>query len=527
MLEMGEAFLGRTSEYLNPLLVKEARQALKSNQFATTFLLMMILAWGWSFLGVSLSEFPLALGPDGRGMLYGYFLILVIAMFVIVPFSAFRSLASEREDGTFELISITTLSARQIVFGKLGSAVVQMIVYLSAIAPCIAFTSLLRGVDIYLISFLLTITFVVSIAFSAFGLMFATVTKARHWQAAISVILILALGFVTLIWLGMTFGMFIEGNQISLDTETFWTAILNVSTVAISTTALCSFAAASQLSFASDNRATALRLVMVTQNILGIGWFFYYFLVSQDWEMLDAMVCVMSLYWVVAGALMSAESPQLSPRVLRELPQSLVGRALFCWFNPGSGTGYVFAMSNVLIVVLLPLAAIVVSMFPGMRQFGFPVSSPNSNERILTCALAISYVAAYLGVGRIIFVLMRQFMFVSLPLAFVVHMALHIVGNMVPFMLYMSLDRYQTGYLSILGPSWLMTIAAALDGKVNAGDPAVPLVLLTGAIIFLINLLMAAVEVSRDRLVVPERVQADDLELHPERAPKLQKSPWD
>ena len=75
-------------------------------------------------------------------MLCGYFIILTIPVLIIVPFSAFRSLAAEREDGTFELLSITALSSRQIVTGKLGSAMLQMLIYYSALAPCIAFTYL-------------------------------------------------------------------------------------------------------------------------------------------------------------------------------------------------------------------------------------------------------------------------------------------------------------------------------------------------------------------------------------------------
>jgi len=35
--------------------------------------------------------------------------------------------------------------ARQIISGKLGSAALQVLVYLSALAPCLAFTYLLRG----------------------------------------------------------------------------------------------------------------------------------------------------------------------------------------------------------------------------------------------------------------------------------------------------------------------------------------------------------------------------------------------
>ena len=56
-----------------------------------------------------------------------------------------------------------------------------------------------------------------------------------------------------------------------------------------------------------------------------------------------------SLYWFAAGSLMNGESPELSPRVKRRLPTSLVGRAMFTWFNPGPGTGYVFAVCNLIV----------------------------------------------------------------------------------------------------------------------------------------------------------------------------------
>ena len=51
----------------------------------------------------------------------------------------------EREDGTYELLSITSLSSRQIVTEKLGSSLIQMLVYYATLAPCIAFTYLFAG----------------------------------------------------------------------------------------------------------------------------------------------------------------------------------------------------------------------------------------------------------------------------------------------------------------------------------------------------------------------------------------------
>ncbi len=68
----------------------------------------------------------------------------------------------ESEDGTFELLSISALSAWQIIFGKMTSAVVQIVLYLSALAPCIVLTYLMRGVSLFSILFALAI----AVAFS-------------------------------------------------------------------------------------------------------------------------------------------------------------------------------------------------------------------------------------------------------------------------------------------------------------------------------------------------------------------------
>jgi ABC-type transport system involved in multi-copper enzyme maturation permease subunit len=130
-----ETLLDRLGDRLNPILVKEARQAMKSRQFVVTFSLLLLFGWIYTLGFIAFTMPGIYFAPLGSPMLIGYYLILTIPLLIVVPYAAFRSLASEREDGTFELLSITALSARQIVTGKLGSAVLQMMVYYSALAP--------------------------------------------------------------------------------------------------------------------------------------------------------------------------------------------------------------------------------------------------------------------------------------------------------------------------------------------------------------------------------------------------------
>ena len=128
--------------------MKETRQALKSFQFTITFVLVLVACWVVTIGGVALIGPGIFYAAAGGTMLMAYYVILAFPLMVVVPYSAFRSLAAEREDNTYDLLSITTLKPRQIISGKLGSSIVQMAVYFSAITPCLAFTYLLRGVDV-------------------------------------------------------------------------------------------------------------------------------------------------------------------------------------------------------------------------------------------------------------------------------------------------------------------------------------------------------------------------------------------
>ena len=68
-----------------------------------------------------------------------------------------------------------------------------MLVYFSALSPCLAFTYLLRGIDIIPIVLVLGYTFLGSLLLSVAGLVIATVTRAKTWQAVLSVVMILGL----------------------------------------------------------------------------------------------------------------------------------------------------------------------------------------------------------------------------------------------------------------------------------------------------------------------------------------------
>jgi len=102
-------WLEAIADRANPILVKETRQSLKSRQFVLTFLVVLIACWIASFAVVSIAP-NVYYGAEGGSMLIVYCAILAFPLMLIVPYSAYRSLAAEQEDNTYDLLSITTLS---------------------------------------------------------------------------------------------------------------------------------------------------------------------------------------------------------------------------------------------------------------------------------------------------------------------------------------------------------------------------------------------------------------------------------
>jgi hypothetical protein len=525
-----ENVLDRLGDRLNPILVKEARQAMKSRQFVVTFSLLLICGWLWTVLFV-VSGLPAILyAPVGRGVLAGYYAVLSVPLLIVVPYAAFRSLAGEWEDGTFELLSITTLSARQIIAGKLASAVLQMMVYYSALAPCIAFTYLLRGIDIITVAVLLGYSFAASVLLSSFGLMMATVTRVRHWQVLLSVVLVMALLTVTFVW-DMAFISFLgEGETFPLDVPEFWIAHLCGFTFYVPAVLLLLFIAAGQITFASENRSTPIRILLLVPQALLVGWCIYL------WRRVGHEVAIYMLifwagaYWMVAGAILTGETAQLSPRAQRRLPQSFLGRMLFTWFNPGSGTGYIFTVLNLSAVILIAYVIPFSGSLPSIATTrGFFRPLPEFGKWICVSGCLLGYVAGYLGVTRLIVVAVRRFTHVTMPAAFLCHLVLVGAGLLVPILVQRAITGWSYSdftYSAIQLPNWAWTFNELLrSGPTGNGLLASCVIMPVGGLIFLANLIQAAPEVQLVRQSAPLRVIEDDLALHPLPHKKL--NPWD
>src|SRR5690349_1212053 len=116
--------LARWAERLNPLVVKEVRQGLRSRVFWLSFGLMLLACFIIS-LAAYVATIEEGLKPQGRTFFLAFFFCLGMVHFFLLPYGAYRSLAREREDETWVLLLLTGLGPRRILRGKVASCLVQ------------------------------------------------------------------------------------------------------------------------------------------------------------------------------------------------------------------------------------------------------------------------------------------------------------------------------------------------------------------------------------------------------------------
>lgn len=519
-------WLDRASEWFNPILVKESRQALKSRQFVITFTFMLLVTWIATIVVVTSLWPAIYYLPYGSIFLTVYSIILAVPLIIVVPFSAFRSLAVEREDGTFELVSVTSLSARQIVTGKLGSAFAQIMVYCSAIAPCLVFTYLLRGVDLVRILFLIAWTIAISGGLCCISLLAATFSRARYMQSLLSVGLLLVLLGAGFFWLLAIFGITMGGDRMPWGLYVFWAGMGYLLMLLVCLSVTCVFAASAQISFASDNHATAVRLCLFFTQALATGGFVYLVCLFEGeipYLLLTFFGCG---FWAIVGSFLIGDSGFISERVRRQLPASLFGRALFSWFNPGSGTAYVFTCVTMSAGIGCTMVFCVVAtqgnLF-GIRQMGWM----NDYKFAMATVLCLLYVIAYLGASNLILAAMRLYLPISPVVSFVITAFVALAACLLPLMAGIALDTNLVPvYNEIQAPNWMWSIVECMQ---NGVEPSIFIIVsLYTAPIFIVNVLLAYREIAATRVALPARVIEEERSLHPPQETKLPpQNPWD
>lgn len=210
----GEAapLLQRLGDGLNPLVVKEVRQGLRTRVFWVCFVLMLAACLLLSFAAyVNAREGGFS--AYGKGYFLAYYMCLGLVHFFVIPYSAYRSLAREREEETWVLLVLTGLGPRRILRGKVLSFLVQAALYASAVGPFLLFSYYLNGISLPSILLVLLLGGAWLAFLTVMGVCAATLADGRMGRAFVHFLVLGALAMALFQGFLGAFGITEEGER--------------------------------------------------------------------------------------------------------------------------------------------------------------------------------------------------------------------------------------------------------------------------------------------------------------------------
>lgn len=184
-----ESFASGLDNLFNPIIVKELRQAVRGRFLGIVLILFLIVEIIVLTLGITNST--TILGSELTSFLLGVLLFVCILM--IPGYMGFK-LVREHADNSNELLYITTITPQTIIRGKLGAALMQVVLFYSVCAPFIGFAFFLRGTDLFTVFWILCLGFGVSAILILFQIFFAELPLSPQFRTG--------LGFVE-IWINI------------------------------------------------------------------------------------------------------------------------------------------------------------------------------------------------------------------------------------------------------------------------------------------------------------------------------------
>ncbi len=148
---------------LSPMLVKELRQGLRAKTFVAVFLSLQIILLV-ILLTATASTSSASAGKLISGFIFTFF---AIAVLIVQPLRGIGALSSEVKGNTLDMIVLTRLTARRIVYGKWFAIVSQSALIFATIIPYLIFRYFFGKMNLLGEVVLLLMIFLTSMALTA------------------------------------------------------------------------------------------------------------------------------------------------------------------------------------------------------------------------------------------------------------------------------------------------------------------------------------------------------------------------
>jgi hypothetical protein len=349
-------WLDDRSDWLSPLVVKEVRQVVRGREFNLSFGASLVAGLAIAFSGAGV-----ALTGDGTSGGWTFIALMGCLAFLglaVVPLGAFNALRQERAEQTLELITLTALSPRRIVIGKLLAQGVKLATLFAAMAPFIAMSFLLGGIDFVTILVSLVLLFMWSLWACAGCVFLSTLFKSRAMSgvifgvAGIVAILALAMGRTLLLAASRGMPVFAPVGFGPTGSPQIWILAI-ATTIWLTTIVNLVLLAENRLRLPTEDRVTPLRVGFFVQFLLIAIWALVFRNEPPGVRAMAAQVLMVvgGGHLAVVATFTVTEDLTVSRQMLRRLTSSSPWRWLIAIFRPGGGRGAAYVLVQMAILL--------------------------------------------------------------------------------------------------------------------------------------------------------------------------------
>lgn len=382
-----DALLDRVGSRLNPIVVKEVRQAVRSRLVIGVFfalllifaLIALFVSWFVATDLINLNSYNSGYGSGyyrrstlGGGMIFFMWIYGVIAfatLFFVPAYAGFR-IGFERSGQDPDLLFITSLKSGSIIRGKASVAALLSLFFISAALPFMAFAYLLRGIDIPNVLIIMLLTFITSCTAASMSILFGAVpTRNKIGKVVVLMMALCGLFLLTGFAIGFAAAIMSEGGFTSLFIEVFGgTGSLGEVFMGIGIALglgaaiiwLCHSLSSALIAPPPSNRIMPVRIcVTVCFIILSVILLLLDVFYSTGGG-LAATITIGSVLFGLGMLLSICEREHPGPRVAARIPRNRLSRLLAFPFFTGSANGIIWTLGLGLITILLTVAYLVI-----------------------------------------------------------------------------------------------------------------------------------------------------------------------
>ena len=349
--------IDRMDDWVNPIVVKELRQAVKSR--VITSLLLLFLGIQLVIMGMVLAlQGASSQGSNGAEIFLVLHAIMLGTCMVLIPAYAAVRMRNERSETNVDLLYISTLKPTSIIAGKLFSALVLAMLIFSCCAPFMTFTYLMRGLDMPTILVVFWIDLLAVIASTQIALFLSSMHAPSALKTVLMVLAAIYMVYMFAALVAMTAFLIQQGIPLALDSE--FLAVMGVTTLGVVLgTGLLFCWSVGLISPPSANRALAGRIFLVSSVVLmgaaclGVTLYFSRGSLGRDLRIPVTFWMAVSVLLFCLQILISVnERESWGHRVARTIPRSGLLRLLAFLFYSGSAGGVLLSVVGIGLVLL-------------------------------------------------------------------------------------------------------------------------------------------------------------------------------